>query len=158
MPALTDHAVDEVAIRHLAARFADVCTVDDAEGFRALWTPDCVWEISDPFPIKAEGLDNVLQLYNQLRSPHEFFVQMPHAGVVRVDGAKARARWMMQEVGRNQKTGLNYNNFGLYLDTLVRADNGWLFAKRSYQYIWVDTSTQIVGQSLEIPASVLHFV
>lgn len=157
MSRLDDAAQDDCAIRNLVARFADVCTVDDADGFRALWAPDGVWEVSDPFPARAAGVDNIVALYGQLRSPHTTFVQMPHSGVIHVEGDGARARWVMQEVGRNPDTGLNYNNYGLYLDTLIRTADGWRFARRSYQYMWVDVTTPIPGQSIRVPEAAHRF-
>ena len=158
MPPFADDVLDDLAIRNLVARFADVCTVDDADGFRALWAPDGVWEISAPFPGRAEGVDRIVSLYGQLRSPHATFVQMPHSGVIHVDGDAARGRWVMQELGRNPDTGINYNNYGLYLDTLVRRDGGWRFSSRSYQYLWVDVTTPIPGQSFPIPPHAAQFV
>ncbi len=158
MPPLDAATLDDHAIRQLVHRFADVCTVDDADGFRAVWTDDAVWEVSDPFAVRADGLDDVVALYDRLRSPHATFVQMPHGGVIRVDGDRARGRWVMQEFGRNPGTGLSYNNFGLYQDTLVRTGDGWRFSKRSYQYLWVDVATPIPGQSMPMPDAVRSFV
>lgn len=158
MSPLDDATKDDLAIRNLVARFADVCTVDDGDGFRALWAPDGVWEVSDPFPARAAGVDSIVTLYHQLRSPHATFVQMPHSGVVRIDGDTARGRWVMQEVGRNPATGLNYNNFGLYMDTLVRTGGDWCFTRRSYQYLWVDVTTPIPGQSIPVPDHAFRFV
>lgn len=158
MQPLDAAAQDDCEIRNLVARFADVCTVDDGDGFRALWAPDGVWEVSDPFPARAAGVDNVVALYHQLRSPHATFVQMPHSGVLRIDGDTARARWVMQEVGRNPATGLNYNNYGLYMDTLVRTGGAWRFSRRSYQYLWVDVTTPIPGQSIPVPEHAFRFV
>jgi hypothetical protein len=153
-----DLVSDELAVRQLVARFSDVCVVDDTEGFRSLWAPNGVWEISAPFPTKAEGVDNVVALYTQLRSPFEVFIQMAHSGVVQIDGNRARARWVMQEVGRNLQTGRNYNNFGLYSDSLVRLPEGWRFAKRSYQYLWLDIETRIPGSHLSVPDEVRGFI
>ena len=153
-----DPVKDELAIRQLTARFSDVCVVDDADGFRSAWAPNGVWEVSAPFNVTAEGIDNVVTLYNQLRSPFEVFLQMAHSGVVRLDGDQARARWVMQEVGRNLQTGRHYNNFGLYLDTLVRLPEGWRFARRSYQYLWLDAETPIPGKHLDVPDGVRRFI
>ena len=64
----------------------------------------------------------------------------------------------MQEVGRNPATGLNYNNYGLYMDTLVRTGGAWRFSRRSYQYLWVDVTTPIPGQSIPVPEHAFRFV
>ncbi len=155
---MADSFKDEMEIRNLVARFSDACVVDDASAFGKLWAPNGVWEVSAPFSVKAEGVDKVVALYGQLRSPWEIFLQMTHSGVVRVDGDKARARFVMQEVGRNAETGRNYNNFGVYLDTLVRLDGEWRFARRTFQFIWLDMATPIPGQHFALPEGARTFV
>lgn len=131
---------DEAAIRDLTARFSDACNTRDVAAFRSVWLGDGVWEIGEPLPARADGIEKIVEMLENLLGSWEFFVQMTHTGVVRVDGDKARARWTVQETARKPNGAGFYNNFALYEDKLVRAGGHWYFAERRYEYIYLDDS------------------
>ncbi len=131
---------DEAEIRRLAAQFSDACVRYDRALFHSLWEPEGVWEITEPFPAVAEGVENILALLDGLLGMYEFFVQMQHSGVIAVTGDAATARWVMQEVGRGKDGALFYNNFGLYEDQMARRGGAWRFVRRTYQYVYIDHS------------------
>ena len=130
--------LDREAIRDLGYRFADACNRRDAEAFRALWTPEGVWTISEPKPFRGEGIETILQTYGYLLGLWDFFVQFPHAPVVTLDGDRATCSWSMAEHANNAARGEGYFNYGMYDDRLVRTPDGWQFASRAYTYIYLD--------------------
>jgi ketosteroid isomerase-like protein len=131
---------DEAAISKLAARFADAVNRRDQKEFRALWTPQGVWEIKPPLTMQVQGVDGIVAAFIQLLDGWEFFVQMVHSGTIEIEGDRATARWCMNEIGRST-TGKGFHNFGLYADELVRQDDRWLFARRTYHYAYIEEPT-----------------
>ena len=146
----------ENGIRNLAAKFSDVAVRFDLAGLREIWTPDAVWEIGPPLPARAAGIDAIVEMMKQLRPAFELFVQLTHSGTIEIAGDRARSRWIVQEVGRNENTHRNYNNYALYVDDLVRLDGRWLYKQRRYDYLWVDLETHLPGRSFALPDEVTN--
>ncbi|RYG88437.1 nuclear transport factor 2 family protein [bacterium] len=129
---------DEQAIRDLGYRFADACTRRETEAFRTLWIPEGVWSISEPLPTRCEGIEAIVATYSYLLALWDFFVQMPHAPVVTVDGDRATSSWTMCEHANSAERAQGYFNYGMYDDVLVRTADGWRYESRSYTYIYLD--------------------
>ena len=138
---------DELTIRHLAARFSDCANERDYEGFAELWQAKGVWEIGSPIESRAVGVDDIVAMLKRLLKPQLGFMQMTHSGVVWLNGDKATARFVEREHGFGKATGANgtdhfYENLAVYNDELVREIDGkWRFARRSYVYRYLDTSS-----------------
>ena len=145
-PNVTDNAmlhqlVDEAAIRGLCDRFADAANHLNYEAFRATWAAEGVWDIGEPMNVHAEGVDDIEKTLEQLLGEWEFFVQMPHAGAVKIQGERATARWTMNEIGRTRGDNPQSQfNLSTYTDELVKQDGKWLFTKRSYKMTYLDVS------------------
>jgi hypothetical protein len=134
---------DEVAIRDLAARFADAATRGDHDTLRTLWKPDGVLIIGEPFPITCKGIDEITAHIRKLRDGKEFFVEFIHSGLIKLDGDMASARWLVREIGLGPgKSGKSfYNNFGFFIDEFERVAGRWLFKTRTYPYLYLDTDS-----------------
>ena len=65
-------------------------------------------------------------------------MQMTHSGVIEIKGDRATARIVERERGRGEST--YYDCLAVYEDVLVREADGWRFAKRFYQYRFLDQS------------------
>lgn len=130
--------LDREAIRDLGYRFADSCNRRDVETFRTLWIPEGVWSISEPKPFRGEGIDAICGTCAFLLGLWDFFVQMPHAPVVTIDGDRATSSWTMTEHANNAERGQGYLNYGMYNDVCVRTSEGWKYESRSYTYIYLD--------------------
>ena len=135
--ATVQRLADEQAVRDLGHRFADACNRDDAHAFRALWTDDGVWVIDDPVNIRAEGADVIAKIRADLRSTWDFFVQMPHAPVVHIDGDRASSTWTVSEHADDAAHGRGYFNYARYDDELARTPDGWRYVTRHYRYYHV---------------------
>jgi len=66
-------------------------------------------------------------------------VQTPHPGTVRLDGDSATGRSYVAELGR-MRDGRSLVNYGVYHDHYKRTADGWRFAERVYEVLYLDTS------------------
>ncbi|KAJ9603795.1 hypothetical protein H2200_011981 [Cladophialophora chaetospira] len=133
---------DELEIRSLVARFANACNPPNLEAFGKLWVPDThqkgEWSLSEPFTTSATGVDDIVTLLDKLLQPWDFFVQLVHSGVVDIDGDEATGRFIMHEVAKGPNETY-YNNFAIYEDKYCKVDGKWFFAKRHYNYMFLDS-------------------
>jgi len=133
--------VDEWDIRELAVRFADAITRGDFTDMPQLWMPDGVWRIMPPGDAHVEGGgEHIAEVLTERSAAWQFFVQIVHHGLVRLDGDRAHARWYLTETARPAGGGDDYFNHGLYVDELVRTADGWRFSSRAYHYLYLDRS------------------
>ena len=138
---ISDQAfADELAIRALVDRYSDAVNRRDFDTYRACWATDGVWNLGEPNNVRKEGVDNIVEEVKRTLGSFDFFAQMPHAGVVEVDGNRATATWTLNEIGRaaDGKSGMFI--LAIYSDELVRQNGKWLFAKRTYRVLYLDDS------------------
>lgn len=140
---------DDSAIRSLVSRFADAAMTAHYEEFGDLWTENGRWTIHEPFFLSSEGVSKINEMLVTLRTGKTFFVQFVHSGVIKLDGDRASARWIMRETSEGPGT-LFYNNYAIYVDSLVRLDGQWKFASRDYHYMWIDTGA-FPGDVFDLP-------
>jgi ketosteroid isomerase-like protein len=135
--------LDEGAIRDAIARFADSAMRGDHAAFRALWADDAEWVIGgtegQPFERRATGVDDIVPMYRTLREERDYFVQFALPGSIEVNGDVATARSICYEAAHGPGKSY-YRNTGVWSDRLRRSGNGWVFASRTYQYLWLDLS------------------
>jgi hypothetical protein len=147
--ATTDHTDplarlrDEAAIRDATARFADAATSADHEGLRTLWDDDAEWVIGgtegQPFERRAKGIDDIVSMFRTLRDERDYFVQFAVPGAIEINGDDAATRCICYEAARGPGESY-YRNTGVWSDRLRRSANGWVFASRTYHYLWLDLS------------------
>lgn len=134
---LRDQIYHEALIQKQVAKFADAVNRRDQKEFTSLWIPEGIWELKSPMNINVQGKENIEQTFIQLLNNWEFFVQMAHSGVIEINGEYAKARWCMNEIGRDYD-GKGFQNFGMYEDELILQENTWLFIKRTYHFAYID--------------------
>ncbi|MER3495355.1 MAG: hypothetical protein C4320_00075 [Armatimonadota bacterium] len=133
---------DQDAVRSLGWQFADACNLRDSEAFRQLWIPDGIWTIGEPLPFVGKGVDAIVSAFDGLLAQWEYFIQLPHAPVVQIDGDEAESRWTVAEEARSPDCETGYSNMGYYQDRIVRTPTGWKYAARTYTYLYLDTTPQ----------------
>ena len=143
---------DELKIRNLVGKFSDSANRRDFEAFGKLWTDDGKWRVLDPFPFHAEGAANIAQKFQEMLGQFEMFVQMTHEGVVEINGDTAKTRWTVQEMVKGKDGNTFQNNVGMYDDELKKVDGKWLFASRTYHYIYFDES-ELRGKGYQLPTN-----
>lgn len=133
--------MDEASIRNLIARFADSATRGDYEAFRTAWADDAEFVIGKaPQMQSATGVDDVVAMLRRLRTGRDFFVQFALPGVIEIDGDEATTRTFCHESARGPGEKY-YRNHSVAFDRLRRAGDDWVFTSRSFQYLWLDTSS-----------------
>jgi hypothetical protein len=129
---------DEQEIRDLGHRFADACNQGDILAFTDLWDTDGLWVIEEPINVRAEGAEAIVATLVELIPDWDFFVQMPHAPVLRLDGDRATSTWTVSEHAGHVAGERGYFNYGRYDDALVRTAHGWRYSSRHYRYVYLD--------------------
>lgn len=131
--------IDEASIRNTIARFADAATRGDIAMFGATWMDDGEFIIgTSPHGHRTIGVDANVELFRNLRAGKEFFVQFALPGVIEIDGDEATTRTFIHESARGPADKY-YRNHAIAFDRLRRSGDEWLFASRSFQYLWLDT-------------------
>lgn len=143
---------DELEIRNLAARFSDAANRRDFDAFGKLWTEDARWEVLEPFPFYATGAENIARKFREMLDHFEMFAQMTHTGIVEISGEKAVSRWTVQEMLKGKDGKTFQNNAAMYDDRLEKVGGKWLFARRTYHYIYFDES-ELPGKAFALPAN-----
>jgi hypothetical protein len=127
-------------IRQVTALWTDTVIWRNYDMFQSLWTENATWTIGKPFPMQVEGITNIVSKLKELLTLEKAFFQALHEGVIIVDGDRASARWGVTEFGRPDVPDQGYFNHAFYEDQLTKTASGWKFARRDYQYIYVDSS------------------
>ncbi len=147
MTSLNNTAADDAAIRNLCFRFSACVLSRDRAAFRACWAENGVWDIGAPMNVHLEGADSIADGFAHLMQSWEFFVQMPHGGVITLDGDTATATWIMNEVGQPAGDPKGHFNYSTYTDDVVKQNGEWKFAKRVYKFLYLD-ETPLTGKAV----------
>lgn len=149
MAVLSDQVVaDELAVRQVTAAYSDAVTARDYDTFASLWAPEGVWVV--PGLVETVGGEAAAAQLKALVEPNEFLMQLLHGGQVWVEGDSARARWLLQELGRTAD-GQGLHFAGVYQDELVRTGEGWRFAKRHFEFLY-RAFADVPGKAYPYPA------
>jgi SnoaL-like domain len=151
--ALLKQFMDEASIRNTIARFADSVTRFDNDMFRTVWADDAEFIIGRaPHGQSATGVNDIVAMLRRLRTGRDFFVQFALPGVIAIDGDEATTRTLCHEAARGPGNTY-YRNHCIASDRLRRRGDGWVFASRSFQYLWLDTSP-FTGDAFPLPPTV----
>ena len=144
---------DERDILTLLARFDDAAIRNDLNTFGQLWTQDAVWEIGEPVPMTARGREAIVDFLRGSKGFNEFFFRMTARPVfLPQPGFMGLRSTTIELAGRTG--GKAYANVALYEDEVVKVADTWLFQRRSYRYLWVDTDAELHGQIVaQIPSA-----
>jgi len=131
---------DRIAIRDVIDRYSDAVTRRDWPTVGATFHDDAVWSVGGSFNLEYRSRENIESGLRAGVSALEFLVQMTHSVVIELDGRRATARTLVNEMGRNaaQKTGLFL--LGFYEDVLSQREGRWAFDARRFEPIYVDTA------------------
>jgi ketosteroid isomerase-like protein len=131
----------ENEIRNLAYQFSDAANRKDGQAFQELWAKNGVWKIGPPINMEFKGKENMGKSVEKMLGMWDFFVQMPSASVITMDGDKATARFYVNEIARKTSDKSGNYNLSMYADELIKEDGKWVFVKRTYNTIYQDAPT-----------------
>ena len=116
-------------------------TEKDYEAFKELWAKSGVWHIGAPINVHFEGKEKYWsKLSKRCLVSGIFFVQLPHAPVIALNGDTATARWTVLEEARTLDKEKGNLNLSFYDDQLIKENGRWVFLKRSYTTRYADES------------------
>lgn len=128
-PRNAQEACDVIAIKHLAASYAEAVSRGDVAEACLTYAED--GELHSPTTEPALGRAAVIETITRTTATLEFVFQTVHEGLVDVDGDRARARFPITEWARRTSDGRAFQFLGLYEDECVRTPDGWRFARRN---------------------------
>ena len=139
---------DRSAIELLVAQFDDAVNRRDLAEFKSLWTPDAIWEIAEPRPMRVAGAEAIASTWERMIDGTRWLFRGSFAGIVSVDGALGTGRWPCIETG-TLADGQGYDNRAIYEDVYARLDGRWLFRHRRYLYLWL-SSEPLPGSAVSL--------
>lgn len=96
--------LDEMAVRDARARCGDAATRGDSDAFRGCWADDATWVIGgpeeQPHEQHARGIEEIVELFRDLREEKQSFVHFAVQGPIELDGDVASARCLSHESAR----------------------------------------------------------
>jgi SnoaL-like domain len=120
---------DDHAVRHVAATYCDAANRLSAREAAATYGPE--GRLSMMGRPDVQGRDAVESMLAATFARYELVTQLTHSGLVRIDGNKAAARWLVTELQVALSGDLRFI-IGRYEDELVRLGEGWRFARRVF--------------------------
>lgn len=142
----------EFAVRQVIEAYADAVTRRDPQAYGALYAPDAEWVVSPPADRHVVGRDAIVAELRREIDRFDFFVFTVANIVVSVNGDTATARSTAHELGRaadGSGPGLPAMDvWARYDDELRREGDGWVFTRRRYTILYLDTTVP-AGQSFQ---------
>ena len=141
---------DQQEITELLARYADAVNRRDRQAWTAVWLEDSIYSLNGG-PQK-KGRDAIVALYVKAMDNVESMLQLVHNGTVEVDGDSATGRWYVSEqhgLGDDKSVFV----IGVYQDRYVRTADGWKFAERHFDQLYVESRRgEMSGTAFPFPA------
>jgi ketosteroid isomerase-like protein len=140
--ALTLRAAED-ELRHLANRYADGINRADFDFVAQTWAPDGLWSVPSPWNIRQEGRDAIRDhLVGRRKTVAIVVMTVCTVVAVEVDEGRILGRTTIEETGRrDSERGVHV--LGLYDDELVNIDGSWYFARRTLNFLAVDSSPTV---------------
>jgi ketosteroid isomerase-like protein len=121
-------AADIVAIHRLAVSYSEAICRGEIDEAVLVYAPEGV--LSSATTSDAVGHEAIAATIRAATASFEFVFQTTHAGLVHVDGDRARARFPTTEWAKRAE-GKALQFLGIYEDEVVRTEVGWRFARRT---------------------------
>jgi ketosteroid isomerase-like protein len=130
--------VDRFEIEALRGEFTDAVMMRDYDRLASLFTEEGVVRIPH---INAEAVsrEEIRAGVERLQGFWDYFVQTTHPGTIQLEGDTAVGRAYICELGR-LRDGSSQLNYAVYHDRYQRTPDGWKFAERVYEVLYLDTT------------------
>jgi ketosteroid isomerase-like protein len=130
---------DRVEIEALRGEFTDAGMLRDYDRFASLFTADAVWRIP-AVDVEFAGREEIRAGIERLEEGlWNYLVQTTHPGIIELSGDTATGRAYVLSFGhlRDDHSHLNYS---VYHDRYQRTPDGWKFAERVDEVLYLDTT------------------
>ena len=122
---------DRAAIEMLVAQLDDAVNRRDLGDFGSLWTPDAVWEIAEPRPMRVEGAQAIGQAWERTIAGTEWLFRGSSERMAYAEHAQRAGRRHCTEAGTFHANA-GYDNCPVHEDLNADAEGQWLFRPRRY--------------------------
>lgn len=143
-------AADLIAIAGVIEGYGDAIGRRDFAALADLFVADASWKVGPPFDLHFTGAAIVPTIAAILET-YSFFLQMTQGRVISLAGDKAQARTIIREIGQSADGASGLDNLGRYHDEMIRTPQGWKFASRRFEPLYVDTAP-LRGNPVVTPA------
>jgi SnoaL-like domain len=131
---------DERQIANLKARYINACdggwgrASHDADVVASIFAPAGTWE-AEGFP-RAEGREAIRKLFQSFGPQAPFAFHCISNPLIEVRGDAASGEWHLSELFTDAQ-GTETWAGGIYSDTFVRIEDGWLIHSMSVRYAFI---------------------
>lgn len=131
----TPEFADWLAICNLKAAYCRLLDTKDWEGWKQLFTEDCVSDTTDSGGGIERGRDNMVDFVSKALATAKTAHQI-HSPEITLEGDTAHVVWAMQD--RVMKDEFALTGYGHYHETCVRTPQGWKIAKQKLTRLIVE--------------------
>ncbi|WP_404480898.1 nuclear transport factor 2 family protein [Novosphingobium sp. BL-52-GroH] len=131
----TPDFADWLAICNLKAAYCRLLDTKDWEGWKALFTHDCVIDTSASGGTVEQGRERFVAMVARSLAEAKTAHQV-HSPQITLDGDEAQAVWAMQD--RVVKGDFALTGYGHYHETCVRTPEGWRIARQTLTRLIVE--------------------
>jgi ketosteroid isomerase-like protein len=122
---------DEHAIQQTISRYSVNASRADWDKVMATFAPNSVWAVPG-LGVKFEGLEQIRAGLLHFAGPMDYIVQVNGPAAIEVDGDTATAASAIRENGKFSGRDEALEILGLYIDKLIRTEDGWKFVERVF--------------------------
>ncbi|WP_159978178.1 MULTISPECIES: nuclear transport factor 2 family protein [unclassified Novosphingobium] len=132
---MTPDFADWLAICNLKAAYCRLLDSKDWEGWKALFTEDCVVDTRPSGGTREQGRDNFVAVVSRALEEAKTAHQI-HSPEIAIEGDRARVVWAMQD--RVVKGDFALTGYGHYHETCLRTPEGWKIAEQTLTRLIMD--------------------
>lgn len=125
---MTPGFADWLAICNLKAAYCRLLDSKDWDGWKALFTEDCVIDTRASGGTREQGRDTFVAVVSKALSGAKTAHQI-HSPEITIDGDRAQVIWAMQD--RVIKDAFALTGYGHYHEVCVRTAGGWKIAEQT---------------------------
>jgi hypothetical protein len=147
--------IDRQAIADLIHRYSDATTRADWNQLEAVFASDAVLEVTSPFDFRAEGATEIRTVMSGGSDRLDFLIHRVDSIVIDLQGTDhAQATSTIHELGRGtsfshdgtpEDVWLDWFQYGVYYDDIVKIDGEWKFARRFCQPLYYGGDNAVPG-------------
>jgi hypothetical protein len=150
--------IDRQAIADIIHRYSDATTRADWDQLESVFADDAVLEVASPFDFRAEGAANIRMAMSVGSDRVDFLIHRVDSIVVDLHGPEhAEATSTIHELGRGASPNpedptsdvwLDWFQYGVYYDDIVKVEGAWKFARRYCQPILYVGEDAVPGEKI----------
>ncbi len=143
---------DRLAIRELIERYSTAVSTKQFDVMGSVFHPHATWHVGAPLNKGYETREKIQAGISASVARYDCLVQMSHSSIIELDGDRATACTIMNEVGRHAASNSRMELLGTYNDVITRIDARWGFESRRFECLNVDAEGPLFTQKVAVEA------